>query len=86
VLLAGYAAGFSTPSERGEGEAINMALKGGLMAAGAVIKAAAAAREAAAVYGTEIQKYIEVTRTLEADILYYTTHWEERDKVLSRLL
>ncbi|MFC1825041.1 NAD(P)/FAD-dependent oxidoreductase [Thermodesulfobacteriota bacterium] len=86
VLLAGYAAGLSTPSERGEGEAINMALKGGLMASSAVIKAADTSREAADTYEPELQKYIDVTKTLEADMLHYTTHWEERDKVLSRLL
>ena len=86
VLLAGYAAGLSTPSERGEGEAINMALKSGIMASDAVIKAAAHSRQAADPYEDEIQKYIDVTRTLESNILYYTTHWTERDKVLSRLL
>jgi flavin-dependent dehydrogenase len=86
VLLTGYAAGLSTPAERGEGEAINMALKGGIMASSAVIKAADTSREAAIVYETEIKNYIDVTKTLEADMLYYTTHWEERDKVLSRLL
>jgi len=86
VLLAGYAAGLSTPSERGEGEAINMALKSGIMASGAVIKAAALSRQAADPYADEIQRYIDVTRTLESNILYYTTHWRERNKVLSRLL
>lgn len=86
VLLAGYAAGMSTPSERGEGEAINMALKSGLLAAGAIMKAADTSNEAAPIYLAELQKVLEVTRTIAADILYYTTHWTERDKLLSTLI
>ena len=86
VLLTGYAAGLSTPAERGEGEAINMALKGGLMAAAAVIKAADTSREAADLYADELQHYIQVTQKLESNIIYYTTHWTERDKVLSELI
>lgn len=86
VLLVGYAAGMSTPSERGEGEAINMALKSGLLAANAIIKAADNSQEAAPIYIDELQKVLEVTKTIAANILYYTTHWTERDKLLSTLI
>ena len=86
VLLAGYAAGMSTPSERGEGEAINMALKSGILAANSIIKAADISHAAAPLYINELQKVLKVTRTIAADILFYTTHWTERDKLLSTLI
>lgn len=86
VLLAGYAAGMSTPSERGEGEAINMALKSGLLAASAIIKAADNSQKAAPIYVNELQKVLEVTKTMAANIIHYTTQWTERDKLLSTLI
>ena len=76
----------STPSERGEGEAINMALKSGILAANSIIKAADISHAAAPLYINELQKVLKVTRTIAAYILFYTTHWTERDKLLSTLI
>jgi len=85
VVLVGDAAGIATPSERGEGEGMNMALKTGLLASRAVIKAADTSREAAALYLPEISRVIETCKTIAADIIYYTVNWTQREKLLDDL-
>jgi flavin-dependent dehydrogenase len=84
--LAGDAAGIATPSERGEGEGINMALKSGILASEAIIKAADTAQEAAPIYLSEMKRVIEVCKTIADDVVFYQANWAERDKVLNELI
>ena len=88
VLLVGDAAGIVTPSgvAKAGGEGINMALKSGLLASSAIIKAADTSRKAVSLYLTGLQPLIEVCRTLATDYDYYQTNWTERQKLLDKLI
>ena len=87
VLLVGDAAGIFTPSERpNAGEGINTALKTGLVAAHAIIKAADTSREAAGIYMTDLKPVFDVCNKLLANISYYTNNWKERNELLDKLI
>jgi len=86
VLLVGDAAGVAVSTERGAaGEGINMALKSGLLAAGAIIKAANSSKQAGDLYLSEMSKLIEICKAIAADPVNYMINWTKREKLLNEL-
>jgi flavin-dependent dehydrogenase len=86
VVLVGSAAGIATGSERGGGEGINMALKSGILAAEAILKAEDSSKKVALIYLDNLKPVIEVAKTIAKNSVFYQSNWGEREKLLSRLI
>ena len=87
ILLVGDAAGVAVPTEKGSGEGIGTALKSGLMASTAIIRAADTRQEAAAIYITLMSPLIETCKAITADVINLSTlNWAKREEMLNQLI
>lgn len=87
ILLVGDAAGVAVPTEKGSGEGIGTALKSGVIASAAIIRAADTRQEAAAMYITQMSPLIETCKAITADVINLSTvKWAKREKMLNELI
>ncbi len=96
VLLIGEAASLEKPSDVGMvggverwfgGGGIGLAVKSGILAADAIVKAAAASKEAAGFYLSGFERIITVLKGIASDpAIYKKSNWRGHDKFLDQLI